>query len=438
MSPRSARRRRSAGIVLYRRPPAPSRCCSSIPADLSGPGATTAPGRSPRASTRRTRTPLAAARREFEEELGTAAPAGEPVDLGEIRQKSGKVVHAWALAGDLDRGHRPQQHVRRSSGRRGRARCASSPRSTGPSGSTSTRPGSKINPAQVPLLDRLEQLGPPAGRERLGHDQPHRPLHGLGVAAQRPLAPRLATTEGRVLFDSLHPLMLASARLGRPVAGELSAGPPPGDRRAAGAGDRAARRDSGDRGGGRAVAARVALRPALRRAPHLHRGRPARHGRSASARPCGGSARSDEHHRVGELDALQATAGPAAWPRWRRRWTTRPAWRSSPRACWAISSPDDARRCGGGSPRTLTEFRDRALHLGPASGAASRTAEVAGVPRRAVGVRARPRVPALRTMRRGRGGRCAADGFAAAQRSAGPTRSPATPETEGSSDGAYT
>lgn len=46
--------------------------------------------------------PLAAARREFAEELGTPAPDGEALDLGEIRQKSGKRVRAWALAGDLD------------------------------------------------------------------------------------------------------------------------------------------------------------------------------------------------------------------------------------------------------------------------------------------------------------------------------------------------
>ncbi|MBV9310473.1 MAG: NUDIX domain-containing protein [Solirubrobacterales bacterium] len=46
--------------------------------------------------------PLAAAKREFEEELGTAAPDGEADDLGEIRQRSGKLVHAYALRGDLD------------------------------------------------------------------------------------------------------------------------------------------------------------------------------------------------------------------------------------------------------------------------------------------------------------------------------------------------
>ena len=42
------------------------------------------------------------ARREFQEELGTAAPEGDATPLGEVRQAEGKVVHAWALPGDLD------------------------------------------------------------------------------------------------------------------------------------------------------------------------------------------------------------------------------------------------------------------------------------------------------------------------------------------------
>jgi predicted NUDIX family NTP pyrophosphohydrolase len=46
--------------------------------------------------------PLAAARREFTEELGLPVPEGEPVALGEVRQSGGKTVTAWALAGDLD------------------------------------------------------------------------------------------------------------------------------------------------------------------------------------------------------------------------------------------------------------------------------------------------------------------------------------------------
>jgi predicted NUDIX family NTP pyrophosphohydrolase len=45
--------------------------------------------------------PLVAARREFEEETGLQA-TGEFVDLGSIKQKSGKVVNAWAFEGDCD------------------------------------------------------------------------------------------------------------------------------------------------------------------------------------------------------------------------------------------------------------------------------------------------------------------------------------------------
>lgn len=46
--------------------------------------------------------PLAAARREFAEELGSPPPDGPFEELGEVRQKSGKRVLAWAAAGDLD------------------------------------------------------------------------------------------------------------------------------------------------------------------------------------------------------------------------------------------------------------------------------------------------------------------------------------------------
>ena len=46
--------------------------------------------------------PLAAARREFAEELGVEAPTGEPVPLGEARQSGGKINTVWAVEGDLD------------------------------------------------------------------------------------------------------------------------------------------------------------------------------------------------------------------------------------------------------------------------------------------------------------------------------------------------
>jgi predicted NUDIX family NTP pyrophosphohydrolase len=46
--------------------------------------------------------PLATARREFTEELGLPVPPGELQPLGDVRQRAGKTVTAWALAADLD------------------------------------------------------------------------------------------------------------------------------------------------------------------------------------------------------------------------------------------------------------------------------------------------------------------------------------------------
>jgi predicted NUDIX family NTP pyrophosphohydrolase len=46
--------------------------------------------------------PFAAACREFTEELGSPAPTGETRELGEVRQRGGKVVVAWAVAADFD------------------------------------------------------------------------------------------------------------------------------------------------------------------------------------------------------------------------------------------------------------------------------------------------------------------------------------------------
>src|SRR6266481_5537086 len=45
--------------------------------------------------------PLTAAMREFEEELGIK-PSGPFTELTPIKQKGGKMVHAWAVAGDCD------------------------------------------------------------------------------------------------------------------------------------------------------------------------------------------------------------------------------------------------------------------------------------------------------------------------------------------------
>lgn len=47
---------------------------------------------------------LTAARREFEEEIGIE-PAGPFLPLTPVKQKSGKIVHAWASPGDFDPTH---------------------------------------------------------------------------------------------------------------------------------------------------------------------------------------------------------------------------------------------------------------------------------------------------------------------------------------------
>ena len=39
--------------------------------------------------------PLSAARREFREELGSDPPAGEPLSLGTVKNKGGKLIYGW-------------------------------------------------------------------------------------------------------------------------------------------------------------------------------------------------------------------------------------------------------------------------------------------------------------------------------------------------------
>jgi predicted NUDIX family NTP pyrophosphohydrolase len=98
--------------------------------------------------------PLVAARREFEEELGSPAPPGEPLELGEIRQRSGKRVRAWALAGDLDETGITSNTLEIEwpprSGRR-----IEIPEVDRAEWFELERAREKINPAQEALLDRL-------------------------------------------------------------------------------------------------------------------------------------------------------------------------------------------------------------------------------------------------------------------------------------------
>ncbi|MEW1658043.1 NUDIX domain-containing protein [Streptomyces sp. NPDC093707] len=95
--------KRSAGLLLYRR--GADGGIEVLLAHMGGPlwarrdaGAWTVP----KGEYVSPEEPLAAARREFAEELGTAPPAGRHVPLGDVRQSGGKVVAVWAVEGDLD------------------------------------------------------------------------------------------------------------------------------------------------------------------------------------------------------------------------------------------------------------------------------------------------------------------------------------------------
>jgi predicted NUDIX family NTP pyrophosphohydrolase len=92
----------SAGILLYRRDG------GELEVLLAHPGGPYFAGRDedvwsiPKGEVEPDETLYAVARREFEEETGSAAPDAAPLELGSIVQKGGKVVHGWALEGDLD------------------------------------------------------------------------------------------------------------------------------------------------------------------------------------------------------------------------------------------------------------------------------------------------------------------------------------------------
>ena len=46
--------------------------------------------------------PFAAAQREFREEIGQSAPAGDYIELGNFMRSDGKLISAWAVEGDID------------------------------------------------------------------------------------------------------------------------------------------------------------------------------------------------------------------------------------------------------------------------------------------------------------------------------------------------
>ena len=97
----------------------------------------------------------AVAGREFAEETGHPLPGGPQIDLGQIRQKSGKVVLGWGVEGDLD----PETAVSNTYDvewppRSGRMRSFPEIDRVEWFGLPEAR--ERLKAAQVPFLDRLE------------------------------------------------------------------------------------------------------------------------------------------------------------------------------------------------------------------------------------------------------------------------------------------
>lgn len=92
---------RSAGILLYRRDPDAPRLLLVHPGGPFWRGKDEGAWMIPKGVIQPGEDPLAAALREFEEELGSP-PAGEPRALCTLRQAGGKWVEAFALEGDFD------------------------------------------------------------------------------------------------------------------------------------------------------------------------------------------------------------------------------------------------------------------------------------------------------------------------------------------------
>ena len=152
--------RTSAGILLYRRGSNPDTPLEVLLAHPGGPyfakrdlGDWTIPKGEPDGR----HEPLdAVARREFEEETGTAIdPAVPAIELGSIIQKGGKVVHAWAIQGDLDPAEARSNMFEivwpPRSGRR-----ETFPEIDRVAWFEPDEARRRIKPTQVPLIDRLE------------------------------------------------------------------------------------------------------------------------------------------------------------------------------------------------------------------------------------------------------------------------------------------
>jgi predicted NUDIX family NTP pyrophosphohydrolase len=94
---------------------------------------------------------------EFEEELGFV-PAEEWIDLGSVKQKGGKTVHAWAVAGDLEPDFKLASNNFEIEWPPKSGRQQQFPEVDQAKFFPLEQARSKINQAQIAFLDRLTEL----------------------------------------------------------------------------------------------------------------------------------------------------------------------------------------------------------------------------------------------------------------------------------------
>ena len=100
---------------------------------------------------------LARARIEFEEELGIPA-SGQCLELGAVKQKGGKMVHAWAFAGDLEEDFEPASNSFEMEWPPRSGKTQRFPEVDRASFFSVEEAREKINAAQTAFLDRLIDL----------------------------------------------------------------------------------------------------------------------------------------------------------------------------------------------------------------------------------------------------------------------------------------
>ncbi len=97
---------------------------------------------------------LSVAKREFKEETGFDAPEGEYIPLGTVTQKNGKEVHAWGVEGEIDAENITSNTIMIDwPPRSGKQMEIPEVDKAGFFDLEAAK--NKVNPAQIPLLERL-------------------------------------------------------------------------------------------------------------------------------------------------------------------------------------------------------------------------------------------------------------------------------------------